>query len=221
MRPLNNSLSESDIKAIAIARLVRMRRITSSSIIANEYRLGGSGIRADLAILDRTFIGVEVKSDRDTLRRLASQVSAYQRYFDRTILVLADKHLPNIRIDLSGVEVWSISDSGAIKTISACKRARPADLRQNLIDLLPSRQRNRLLDPNQGTLMGKAVVETFREYFTNRFKPTSIAFWESIADRSFDGNDMKALSVYKPLRSKATEIALRHASALKGWGSVS
>lgn len=221
MRPPNSSLSESDIKAIAIARLVRMRRITSSSIIANEYRLGDSGIRADLAILDRTFIGVEVKSDRDTLRRLASQVSAYQRYFDRTILVLADKHLPNIRIDLSGVEVWSVSDSGAIKTIGACKRARPADLRQNLIDLLPSRQRNRLLDPNQGTLMGKAVVETFREYFTNRFKPTSIAFWESIADRSFDGNDMKALSVYKPLRSKATEIALRHASALKGWGSVS
>ena len=221
MRPLNISLSESDIKAIAIARLVRMRRIRSSSIIANEYRLGGSGIRADLAILDRTFIGVEVKSDRDTLRRLASQVEAYERYFDRTILVLAEKHIPNIRIDLSGVEVWSVSDSGAVKTVSACKQARPTGLRQNLVDLIPSRQRNRLLNTHQGTLVGKAVMEDFRNYFTNRFKPTSIAFWESIADRSFDGNDLKALSVYKPLRSKATEIALRHATALKGWGSVS
>lgn len=214
------SLSEADIKAIAIARLIRLRRISPSSVIANEYRLGSSGVRADLAILSKSFIGIEVKSDRDTLRRLASQISAYEQYFDRTILVLAERHISNVKIDLSGVEVWSVSDRGHIKTLRTPQRSRPAALRENLAELLPSRERSRVLDNKQGTLMGKAIAETFRSHFAERFRSTSAAFWDGIAERSFSATDISSLSVYKPLRIRATEIAQRHANALKGWGSI-
>jgi hypothetical protein len=48
--------------------------------------------RADLAILGRSMDGFEIKTDRDTLRRLPRQIPAYGRLFDRCSVVLADKH---------------------------------------------------------------------------------------------------------------------------------
>jgi hypothetical protein len=48
--------------------------------------------RADLAVLGRTMDGFEIKTDRDTLRRLPRQIAAYGRLFDRCTVVIADKH---------------------------------------------------------------------------------------------------------------------------------
>ncbi|WP_429002950.1 sce7726 family protein [Xanthomonas sacchari] len=219
MKPTNTApLSESDIKAIAIARLLRTGRITPNAIIANEYRLGSSGVRADLAVLDKRFIGLEVKSDRDSLRRLASQVKAYERYFDRTILVLAERHIPNLEIDLSGIELWSVGSNGSIKTISKPTHLRSVALREHLVDLLPSRQRARILESKQGVVFRNLTTELFRAYFTDRFTATSRAFWDSTSNRDFEGADLSSLSVYKPIRNKAAEMAEKRAATLKRWG---
>jgi hypothetical protein len=51
-----------------------------------------SNERADLAVLGRTMDGFEIKTDRDTLRRLPRQIAAYGRLFDRCTVVIADKH---------------------------------------------------------------------------------------------------------------------------------
>jgi hypothetical protein len=51
--------------------------------------------RADLAVLGRAMDGFEIKTHRDTLRRLPRQVSAYGRLFDRCTVVVADKHCDN------------------------------------------------------------------------------------------------------------------------------
>jgi len=48
--------------------------------------------RADLAVIGRSLDGFEIKTERDTLRRLPRQIDAYGRLFDRCSVVVAEKH---------------------------------------------------------------------------------------------------------------------------------
>lgn len=49
--------------------------------------------RADVAVIGPTMDGFEIKSARDTLKRLPRQAAAYARLFDRCYVVLADRHI--------------------------------------------------------------------------------------------------------------------------------
>jgi hypothetical protein len=49
--------------------------------------------RADVAVIGPTMDGFEIKTARDTLRRLPRQAAAYARLFDRCYVVLADRHV--------------------------------------------------------------------------------------------------------------------------------
>jgi hypothetical protein len=44
-------------------------------------------------MLDRLMWGYEIKTERDTLRRLPSQIKAYEQLFDRCTVVLAGRHV--------------------------------------------------------------------------------------------------------------------------------
>jgi hypothetical protein len=49
--------------------------------------------RADLAVIGPSMDGFEIKTARDTLKRLPRQAAAYARLFDRCYVVLADRHV--------------------------------------------------------------------------------------------------------------------------------
>jgi hypothetical protein len=50
-------------------------------------------VRLDLAVVNGIVHGYEIKSDRDTLARLAAQVDFYGRVLDRATLVVGELHL--------------------------------------------------------------------------------------------------------------------------------
>jgi hypothetical protein len=58
----------------------------------DEFWVPRSNERADLAVIGRWMDGFEIKTERDTLRRLPRQASAYGRLFDRCTVVVAEKH---------------------------------------------------------------------------------------------------------------------------------
>lgn len=58
-----------------------------------EFWVPRSNERADIAVIGTRMDGFEIKTDRDTLKRLPRQVEAYNRLFDRCTLVLAERHL--------------------------------------------------------------------------------------------------------------------------------
>lgn len=64
-------------KAAVINKAVLGRRSLHSVSVMNEFRLAKS--RADLVIAGARLVGIEVKSDRDSLTRLKDQVTDYQR----------------------------------------------------------------------------------------------------------------------------------------------
>jgi hypothetical protein len=58
-----------------------------------EFWVPRTNERADLAVIGSGMFGFEIKSDRDTLRRLPRQVDAYGRLFDHCTIVAAERHL--------------------------------------------------------------------------------------------------------------------------------
>lgn len=207
------SLSEADIKALCLAKLIELRRISRGAVLANEYRLGSSGIRADLAILDRVFVGIEIKSERDSLRRLESQIAAYALYFDLVLLVVAEKHTPNLNIDTSSIELWEVSKLGEIRILSRPLERAQRGTSASLIDLLPIRQRRKLRGQSSSD-----IANAFKGHFNDQFLETSTAFWNHTQGQ-IESAYLDILSVYKPLRNKAAELAKRRLESLKGWGA--
>src|SRR5665647_2133318 len=59
--------------------------------ILDELGLAGE-VRVDVAVLNGSFSGYEIKSAKDTLRRLPKQVQVYSQILDFAVLVVADTH---------------------------------------------------------------------------------------------------------------------------------
>ena len=62
-------------------------------VCLEEFAIYGGTNRADVAALNGVSHGYEIKSERDTLDRLGSQVDAYSAIFERATLVSSPRHL--------------------------------------------------------------------------------------------------------------------------------
>ena len=67
--------------------------VPESATIVEELQLCSHSARADLAVIDNTIRGFEIKSEKDSLSRLENQISYYDQVFEFSTLVAAEKHL--------------------------------------------------------------------------------------------------------------------------------
>jgi len=97
----------------------------SHTLFVQEFALYGGEIRADLAAINGVLHGYEIKSSRDNLKRLSSQVEAYNAVFERATLVSAEGHLSSA---LSVIPGWwgVIRASRTIKGDVILRRLRPS-----------------------------------------------------------------------------------------------
>jgi hypothetical protein len=65
----------------------------TNTFVLDELGLKNGEIRADIAVLNGKLVGYEIKTDKDTLSRLSSQVLAYNEVFDKVFIVTGEKHL--------------------------------------------------------------------------------------------------------------------------------
>ena len=74
-------------------REAELARSPASAEAVYEFWVPRSNERADVAIISTTIDGFEIKTERDTLKRLPRQAEAYARLFDRCHVVLAPRHV--------------------------------------------------------------------------------------------------------------------------------
>jgi hypothetical protein len=86
-------LGEAEIRASLLQRLAHTCSSSSDAAIVEELGLCRGQVRVDVALVNGHLHGFEIKSDRDSLRRLAGQRDLYCRVLDRVTLVTADRHL--------------------------------------------------------------------------------------------------------------------------------
>ena len=89
-----------DAGVIRNALIGRMKRERSSARLIPELGIEHGSARVDLAVVDESLDGFEIKSSRDDLRRLPGQMAAYGQVFDRMTIVLGAAHLEAARDSL-------------------------------------------------------------------------------------------------------------------------
>jgi hypothetical protein len=89
----NTFLGDKDVRPALLARLLVEYQCEPDTIFIEELGLCRGQVRIDLAVVNGQLHGFEIKSDRDSLRRLSGQVDIYNKVFDRVTLVVGDRHL--------------------------------------------------------------------------------------------------------------------------------
>jgi len=86
-------MKDIDIRQILLSDLDQKYRSDPDTVIIEELGLCQGISRVDIAIVNGSIHGFEIKSDQDTLKRLPGQVEIYSRSLDEVTLVVGSKHL--------------------------------------------------------------------------------------------------------------------------------
>jgi len=113
--------SDKTIRAALRENLRKIYESDSTVTIIEELGLAHGEARIDLAVVNGSIHGYELKSDLDTLRRLPEQMRIYNSILDYVTLVVGKNHLLdafNIIPEWWGVTIAKVSSSG--NKISFC-----------------------------------------------------------------------------------------------------
>lgn len=99
----NLLLGDAEIRFVLRSRLSQKHANKSRTVFIEELGLCRGQVRVDLSVVNGLLHGYEIKSDRDSLRRLNNQVELYGKVFDRATLVVGERHLAEA---LDNVPAW-------------------------------------------------------------------------------------------------------------------
>jgi hypothetical protein len=86
-------MRDSHIRAATKRTLFAQHKDDTETVIFEELGVQHGLSRIDLAVVNGELHGFELKSNKDTLKRLPEQVAAYGLIFDRVTLVLGEHHV--------------------------------------------------------------------------------------------------------------------------------
>jgi hypothetical protein len=86
-------MTDSDVRAVLKRKLIDQYGNDSATLILEEFALRHGAARVDLAVINGSLHGWEIKSDADSLSRLPSQAWTYNSVFDRVTLVAGERHV--------------------------------------------------------------------------------------------------------------------------------
>lgn len=87
-----------DIRELLYKRFLEIPEFTSdpSTIVIDEMDVLFGTSRIDIAVINGKIHGFEIKSERDNLERLPSQIESYNKVFDTVTIVVCENHLSNV-----------------------------------------------------------------------------------------------------------------------------
>lgn len=96
-----------------------------NTLVIDELGVAHGKNRADIAVLNGTIHGFEIKSSKDTLSRLPEQINEYSRCFEKVSIIAAPNHIEKLQAMLPtwcGLILATKGTKGAI-TFKTIKRA--------------------------------------------------------------------------------------------------
>jgi hypothetical protein len=157
--------------------------------VIDELGLCRGQVRIDLAVVNGLLHGYEIKSDRDRLDRLPSQVEVYSKVLDRATIVVGPRHLEEARRTVPGWwGVLRVAGTGADLRLVSARRARdnPNQVPRALVELLWREE-------------ALALLETRQADHGVRSKPRP-AVWDRVCE-AFDASEI-ATAVREGLKTR-------------------
>lgn len=194
-------MDEARVKAAALSWIREAAGRGRKPVITAEFSLGGSGVRADLAVFSDELIGLEIKTERDTLRRLPSQMEAYCQFFHHAVAIVAPCHLRNLTQDhLRGASLWTYDERGGLQELHRGQINRVAG--STLESVLTQAERRKL---------------DFKAAMDGRYGATSKVFWQAVSRRSIKADDLRLLSRFADGREQAKRVAAQREAHWSSW----
>ena len=86
-------LGDQAIRKVLRSNLIARHSEEVDTVIVEELGVCRGQVRVDVAVVNGALHGYEIKSDRDSLRRLSIQAEFYGKVLDRATLVVGNHHL--------------------------------------------------------------------------------------------------------------------------------
>jgi hypothetical protein len=96
-------MHDRDVRAALMGDLYRLHGSDPGALILHEFAVSGGAVRLDIAVVNGSLDGFEIKSASDTLQRLPLQADAYSRVLEFVTIVAAANHVERV---LSMVPKW-------------------------------------------------------------------------------------------------------------------
>ena len=116
--------------------MFRRHHNAANTLVIDELGLRHGSSRADVVIVNGKLAGYEIKSERDSLRRLTKQVPVYDAVFDSITVIVAPKHRPVVNRHVPrhwGIIVAQGDKHGAVHF--KCQRKAGANRRIDLFSI--------------------------------------------------------------------------------------
>lgn len=114
---LRSIVRDLDIRRALCEHLALLHKEDPGTRVIEELGLCQGMARVDVAVINGLLSGYEIKSERDTLRRLPGQQAVYNDAFDRVTVVSSGRHLDALRARIP--EWWGLIeafvDDGAVR----------------------------------------------------------------------------------------------------------
>ena len=88
--------SDAEIRAALHRRHLRHQHSQARTLIVDELGLAHAQSRIDIAVINGCIHGYEIKSSRDNLARLSSQLKVYRKTLQKLTFVTASNHLSKV-----------------------------------------------------------------------------------------------------------------------------
>jgi hypothetical protein len=152
---LYKSMRDADIRRVLREQLDRSFKGDSKTMIIEELGLCRGTVRVDIAVVNGTLKGYEIKSAQDTLIRLSAQADAYNRIFDTMTLVVAERHLRAAKAmvpDWWGIQVVTVHEPSSSLMVEHTRGEsnNPGVDPSSLVELLWRGEALKLLDQTVG-----------------------------------------------------------------------
>lgn len=103
MNGQDSTFSDAEIRRALRSWLRVKHAAEADTVVIEELGVCRGQARIDLAVVNGRFHGYEIKSDRDSLRRLGTQVDMYGKVLDLATIVVGDRHFTET---LNAVPHW-------------------------------------------------------------------------------------------------------------------
>jgi hypothetical protein len=87
------AMKDSDIRGVFLFELSQKYKGDPNTMIIEELGLCQGEARVDIAVVNGSIQGYEIKSNQDTLKRLSGQATVYSRVLDSVTLIVGNNHL--------------------------------------------------------------------------------------------------------------------------------
>jgi len=78
-------------------KILRRQHAHKDTLVIDELGLNHGKCRADITVVNGRFVGYEIKSNNDSLRRLKEQVKSYNAIFDKISIVVGNRYINSIQ----------------------------------------------------------------------------------------------------------------------------